>query len=79
MRFKWNVEQIGDLCIINREDGLGSPQEAPRSRLQQQMAPHGVVDEICEDLCRQLDATGKAIVTAIEMSGKFFQVGLHSD
>jgi len=73
MRFKWNVEQIGERCIINREDGQ-LRQEAPRSKLRQQMAPHGVDGEAYDDLCRQLDATGKATVEANEMGGKFVQL-----
>jgi hypothetical protein len=73
MRHRWNVKQTGDRCIITRGDNAVR-QEAPRSRLMQQMAPHGVVDDIYEDLCLQLDANGKATVLAVQM-GKFFQLG----
>ena len=72
MRF--NVEQIGDQCLITREDGL--VQCAPRSRLRQQMEPHGVMDDKYKDLSRQLDSTGKGTVTGIELSKfKFSQMG----
>jgi len=74
MRFNWHVQQIGNMCIITREDGL-IHQVAPRRRLRQQMESHGVVDDIYVALCNQLDSARKATVTAIAMTSKFAPKG----
>lgn len=66
MRHKWTIELQGELCIITRDDGL-IRQEAPRSKLKEQMVPHGVVDDIYEDLCDQLEGRGRATVLATEI------------
>lgn len=49
-RQKWYVERKGDVCTISREDGLIRYQ-VPRSRLQNQIAPHGIVGSVFKDLC----------------------------
>jgi hypothetical protein len=74
MRFNWHVQQIGNMCIITREDGV-IHQVAPRRRLRQQMEPHGVLDDIYVDLCNQLDSARKGTVIAIAMTSKFAPKG----
>jgi hypothetical protein len=73
MNFKmphtWSV-YVGeqeDRCIICRDDGLVR-QDAPRSKLKQQMAPHGITDDLYDDLCRQLEKTSIATVAAIDLA-----------
>jgi hypothetical protein len=63
MRNKWHVELKGDLCVITRDDGKVQ-KEIPRSMLKQQMEPYGVVGDLYDDLCDQLDGRGRATVVA---------------
>ena len=63
MRHKWHVELRGDLWVITRGDGKVRLQ-VPRDALQQQMAAHGVVADIYDDLCDQLEGRGRAEVIA---------------
>jgi hypothetical protein len=63
MKCTWHVSEIrGGLCTIWRADGLIKPQAVLRSGLKQRMIPLGVVTDIFDNLCRQLDAFGRATV-----------------
>jgi hypothetical protein len=69
MRHTWHVEEgRGGHCILWRSDGLIKPQVAHRQKLKQQMTLHGVVNDIYDDLCGQLDALGNATVIAIDLT-----------
>ena len=68
MRHIWNIEEQESQCLIWRADGLIKPQIVPRSKLKQQMNPHGVVADIYDNLCLQLDKSGKASVAAIDLT-----------
>jgi hypothetical protein len=58
----WNVEQVGGLCSITRDDRAIDVREIPRPALQRYMGFYGIVGDTFEGLCKQLDATGKATV-----------------
>lgn len=66
LRHTWHVLEIEGVCSIWRGDGLVK-QTAPRNRLRQAMYSHGVMRQTYDDLCRQLDETGKASILANEM------------
>ena len=61
MSHKWTVEQIRDLHHIRRDDGIEMT-PASRSQLARALQPHGIIGDLYEDVCRQLEETGKAEV-----------------
>ena len=72
MQQAWHVKEQDGHCFIWLGDGL-IKQIAPRSWLKQQMAPHGVMGDDYNDLCRQLDKTVEATITVGPL-GQFFQL-----
>jgi hypothetical protein len=71
MPSKWHVAQKDNICTITREDGL-IRYAVRRSKLQEQLAPYGIVGDTFKDVCEQLDSTDNVTVLAPEM-GKYFQ------
>jgi hypothetical protein len=60
----WTIEQIGDLYHIRRTEGSG-PKLTPatKAQLSRALQPHGIVGSLYEEVCRQLEDTGKAGVS----------------
>ena len=58
---RYTIEQDGDLCSIQREDGAKiSP--ARRARLGQALVTHGFVQEDYDTVCRQLNETCRVTI-----------------
>jgi hypothetical protein len=60
----WTIERIDDLYHIRRTDGRG-PKLTPatKDQLARALQPHGIIGKLYEEVCRQLDGTGKAEVS----------------
>ena len=56
----------------NRSSGLANLAPAPTAYLRQ-VAPHGIIESDYEDVCRQLNESGRASVV-IPPLGMFFQI-----
>lgn len=70
----WVVEEKEGSCVIQLQDGTFTQENVPRTRLKSIMAGHGVSGELLEQLCRELDSTGKATVSAPAFNGAIRQV-----
>ena len=67
-KYKWTIKQEGDLCSIGREDGLELP-PTPRAELRQALAPYWIVGADYDEICRQLDESGKAQISLSTVRG----------
>lgn len=56
----WTIERIDDLYHIRRTDGRGP---TTKDQLARALQPHGIIGKLYEEVCRQLDGTGKAEVS----------------
>lgn len=71
---KWTVERIDDLYRIRRDDGLEMT-PATRDQLRRALQPHGIIGELYEDVCRQLNDTGEAEVSVATVRLRQLQGG----
>ncbi len=66
---RWTIERIDDLYLygIRRDDGIEMT-PATRNQLPRALRTHGIIGELYEDVCRQLNDTGKAEVSVTMMA-----------
>jgi hypothetical protein len=73
MTYTWTIKREGELYRISRNDGL-EVTPAPRSKLRQALEPHGILGDLYDEVCRQLDATGEATASPALMRGGIRQL-----
>jgi len=60
--YEWTIEQRGNFFYLRRDDGVEPPSPS-RSFLSQALYPHRIIGDKYNEVCRQLNETGRAKVS----------------